>query len=171
MDKDRRPPFTLLALFVPGTLFVGGLWFLNEHPRFQWLTDIREYPWELWLIAVCGLVATGAGVADWRFHRTGQAQVGRREHHSELLALGGGGVPLFVLMAAASLVASPQFLLVPILVVVLFTTVLICYDEFVFHRKRCGTYETILHRLLVFGNGFAWLAWMHWCFARERSHG
>jgi hypothetical protein len=48
---------------------------------------------------------------------------------------------------------------------------MICYDEFVFHRKRCGRYETMLHRLLVFGNGIAWLAWMHWCFVRERIHG
>ena len=62
-------------------------------------------------------------------------------------------------------------LLLPIIVVALFTATLICYDEFVFHRKRCGVYETLLHRLLVFGNGVAWLAWMHWCFVREGTHG
>ena len=97
--------------------------------------------------------------------------MGRPEHQSELAALAGGGVPLFGLMTAASIVPRPQVLLLPVLVVVLFTTVMICYDEFVFHRKRCGAYETLLHRLLVFGNGIAWLAWMHWCFVREGTHG
>ena len=96
--------------------------------------------------------------------------MGRAEHHSELVALAGGGLPLFVLMAAASVVPRPQRLLIPVLLVVLFTAVTISYDEFVFHRKRCGAYETLLHRLLVFGNGLAWLAWMHWCFVRGDTH-
>ena len=76
-----------------------------------------------------------------------------------------------MLMAAASVVPRPQLLLIPVLLVVLFTAVVISYDEFVFHRKRCGTYDTVLHRLLVFGNGIAWLAWMHWCFVRGDTHG
>ena len=42
-----------------------------------------------------------------------------------------------------------------LLLVALFTTVCICWDEFVFHRARCGPYETALHRALVFGNGLA----------------
>jgi hypothetical protein len=107
-----------------------------------------------------------AGIADWRFHRSGKAAIGAREHHSELLALAAGGLPLFVLMTVASLMPRPQVLLVPVLVVLLFTVVAICYDEFVFHRKRCGRYETMLHRLLVFGMGIAWLAWVNWCFVR-----
>jgi hypothetical protein len=166
-----RPPWTLLALFVPAALFGVGLFLLRDDPRFAWLCHPSVYPWELWVIAVCGATATAAGLADWRYHRSGQAAIGAREHHSELIALGGGGVPLFVLMAVASLLTRPAVLLVPVLVVALFTTVMICYDEFVFHRKRCGRYETILHRLLVFGNGAAWLAWTHWCFVRERWHG
>jgi hypothetical protein len=116
-------------------------------------------------------VATAAGAADWRFHRSGKTAIGRPEHRSELLALAGGGLPLFALMAAASVLPRPHVLLIPVLVVVLFTVVMICYDEFVFHRKRCGAYETLLHRLLVFGNGVAWLAWVHWCFVREATHG
>lgn len=170
-QAGHRPPWTLLALVVPGLLFALGLWFLREHPRFHWLADVKQFPWEFWVIAGCGLAASWAGIADWRFHRSGKAFIGSKEHHSELLALAGGGVPLFFLMASASLLSSPQWLLVPILIAVLFTVVLICYDEFVFHRKRCGLYETCLHRVLVFGNGLAWLAWMNWCFVSGGSHG
>ncbi|MGH7173429.1 MAG: hypothetical protein ACRELG_24355, partial [Gemmataceae bacterium] len=169
--RSGRLPSTLLALFVPGTLFGVGLFLLREDPRFAWLAHPSAYPWELWLLGVCGAIATTAGLADWRYHRSGAAVIGGPEHRSELVALAGGGVPLFVLMSIASLLARPVLLLIPVLIVVLFTTVMICYDEFVFHRKRCGRYETLLHRLLVFGNAAAWLAWMHWCFVRERFHG
>jgi len=169
--RGLRLPLTLIALFVPAGLFVLGLLLLRGHPGFAWLGDFRDYPWEFWALALCGGVATLAGVADWRYHRSGRTTVGAAEHRSELLALGVGGVPLFGLMAAASVIERPAVLLLPILVVVLLTAVLICYDEFVFHRKRCGRYETLLHRLLVFGNGLAWLAWAHWCFVREAGHG
>jgi hypothetical protein len=97
--------------------------------------------------------------------------VGRKERNCELLALAGGGVPMFVLMSAASLGQQPARFLVPVIVVLLFTVTLICYDEFIFHRRRCRRMETVLHRLLVFGNGAAWLAWAHWCFVAERIHG
>jgi hypothetical protein len=171
--RGRRPrlSLTLIALFLPSLLFGLGLLLLRDQPRFSWLSSIRLYPWELWVLLASGAVATAAGLLDWRFHRSGKTTVGRAEHHSELVALAGGGLPLFVLMAAASVVPRPQLLLVPVLLVVLFTAVVISYDEFVFHRKRCGAYETFLHRLLVFGNGIAWLAWMHWCFVRESIHG
>lgn len=169
--RRRGPPWTLLALFVPSILFGIGLFLLRDDPRFAWLAHPGAYPWELWLVGVCGVIATIAGLADWRYHRSGATAIGGAEHRSELIALAGGGVPLFVLMSLASLLARPALLLIPVLLVVLFTTVMICYDEFVFHRKRCGRYETLLHRLLVFGNGAAWLAWMHWCFVRERFHG
>ncbi len=52
------------------------------------------------------------------------------------------------------------------LVVLIYTVVMISYDEFVFHR-RCGWFETFTHRLLTCGNGLAFLAWAHWCFARN----
>jgi hypothetical protein len=61
-----------------------------------------------------------------------------------------------------------QFLL-PAIVVVLFIATLICYDEFIFHRRRCRPLETVLHRVLVFGNGAAWLAWAHWCFVARSA--
>ncbi|MBM4071945.1 MAG: hypothetical protein FJ271_23915 [Planctomycetes bacterium] len=161
----------MVALFIPAVLFPLGLWCLSDHPRFHWLCDIKEFPWELWIIATSGLAATVAGVADWRWHRSGRTAIGAPEHHDELLALLGGGLPLFGLMVWASFAPAPHFLLIPILLVALFTVVLICHDEFVFHRKRCGRYETVLHRVLVFGNGTAWLAWMNWCFVRGGGHG
>jgi hypothetical protein len=74
-------------------------------------------------------------------------------------------------MLLASCSTTPTNYLLPVLVCAIYTIVLICYDEFLFHWKRCRTLETILHRLLVFGNGLAWLAWMHWCFVRGMTHG
>jgi hypothetical protein len=168
--QRARLSLTLIALFLPAALFATGLLLLRGQPRYHWLSALELYPWEFWVLLSSGAVATIAGVLDWRFHRSGHTVVGRAEHHSELVALAGGGLPLFVLMAAASVVERPQQLLLPVVVVVLFTAVVIAYDEFVFHRKRCGAYETTLHRLLVFGNGIAWLAWMHWCFVREVAH-
>jgi hypothetical protein len=157
---------TLVALFLPGVLFACGLLLVRNHPRYSWLSSPASYPWELWLLLVGGIVGTTAGVLDWRYHRSGKTVIGRPEHNSELAALAGGGLPLFLLMAAASSIDRPRILLIPVLVVVLFTVVMICYDEFVYHRKRCGPHETLLHRFLVFGNGIAWLAWAHWCFVR-----
>jgi hypothetical protein len=162
---------SLGAMLAPGVLFASGLvlaYFAD--PRFGWLAHLRRYPWELWIIAACGSLATVGGVGDWLFHRRFVA-VGPREHRSHLLALASGGVPLFALMVAASMLRRPAVLLVPILVCVLYTTSLICFDEFVFHRVRCRRLETLLHRLLVFGNGIAWLAWMNWCFVRSGVHG
>jgi hypothetical protein len=87
-----------------------------------------------------------------------------------VLALACGGVPLFVLMSATSVIHRPNVLLLPIIIIAIFTTALICYDEFVFHRKRCGRFETLTHRALVFGNAIAWLAWMNWCFVRGGAY-
>ncbi|MSR56630.1 MAG: hypothetical protein EXS05_03020 [Planctomycetaceae bacterium] len=161
----------MIALFMPGLLFLVGLGLVRDLPRFAWLGDIAEFPWEIWVIALAGSMATAGGVLDWRYHRSGHTVIGEPEHRSEAAALVSGGVPLFVLMAVASVTSRPALWLVPILVVVIYTTVLICFDEFVYHRRRCGRYETTLHRLLVFGNGTAWLVWMHWCFVREAGHG
>jgi hypothetical protein len=166
-----RYPLTLVGLFMPGALFVLGLYLLRHHPRFAWLATLPDYPWEFWVIAACGTIATAAGFADWLYHRSGRTSLGAKEHHSELAALLGGGLPLFVLMSAASIIPRPAVLLVPAIALALVTLVLICYDEFVFHRKRCGPYETVLHRLLVCGNGIAWLAWVNWCFVRGGANG
>jgi hypothetical protein len=164
--RPHRLSLTLIALFLPGTLFAVGLLLMHDDPRFLWLKDPIDFPWELWVIALAGAAATTGGILDWLYHRSGRAAIGPAEHRSELAALGAGGLPLFVLMVLASLIQRPGHLLLPILVVVLFTAAMICYDEFVYHRRRCGRYESWLHRVLVFGNGIAWLAWMHWCFVR-----
>jgi H+/Cl- antiporter ClcA len=153
-DTNR---LTLLALFAPGVLFAVGLYLARDLPRYRWLRDPSRYPWELWMVAVCGIVATLAGVGDWCFHRAGGRIVSATESKYELLALAGGGFPLFVLMAFAS---------VATIVVGLFTAVVICFDQLLFHR-RCSAYERRLHYALIFGNAAAWLAWCHWCYVRE----
>jgi hypothetical protein len=162
---------SLGSMFAPGVMFVVALAVAHAFDgRFAWLATPVRYPWEFWVLAACGTVATAGGLGDWLFHRTYVA-VGPHEHRAHVLALASGGLPLFFLMAAASVLASPLVLLVPVLVVVLYMTALICFDEFAFHRHRCTPLETLLHRLLVFGNGVAWLAWTHWCFVRGGAGG
>jgi hypothetical protein len=72
-------------------------------------------------------------------------------------------------MAAVSVSPRPLAYLLPTVVVLVLTVVLVCHDEFVFHR-RCGRFERLTHRLLTFGNGLAFLAWAHWCFVRGVGH-
>lgn len=161
-----RETINLVGLFAPAVLFgVGLVWLGATSPRFGWALSLTAWPWELWVLALCGVVATAGGVGDWLFHRR-FVTVGPREHHSHKLALLTGGLPMFVLMAIASVVERPQLWLLPVIVVALYTSALICYDEFVFHRRRCTSVETVFHRLLVFGNGAAWLAWVHFSFVR-----
>src|SRR5262245_21406164 len=105
---------SLVAQFIPGVAFALGLYLLRDQVRYHWLHDWRQYPWEFWVIAAFGTAPTCAGFADWRYHRSGNTAIGRKEHHSELLALACGGVPLFLLMATASVIQHPQWLLVPI---------------------------------------------------------
>src|SRR5438132_2845748 len=83
----NRAPLALAALFAPGLLFVAGLFLVRDLPRFDWLRDVSAYPWEFWAVALCGGVATLAGIADWRYHRSGRTTIGVAEHRSELLAL------------------------------------------------------------------------------------
>src|SRR5438046_3086387 len=115
-----RLPWSLIALCVPALLFPAGLWWLHRQPTFEWLCDVKMWPWEFWLIALAGLAATAAGIADWRWHRSVHTAIGAKEHQSELLALAGGGIPLFLVMAWASLSSTPHVWLVPILVLALF---------------------------------------------------
>jgi hypothetical protein len=166
---SRHGASALLAMLVPALAFPGGLLLLRSHPRFAWLGRPGDYPWEFWALALCGTTATLGGLADWLFHRSGNTVVGAKEHRAHLAALVGGGIPLFLLMSLASLSRRPERFLLPVLVILIFTVVLICYDEFVFHR-RCNRFESLTHRLLVFGNGLAFLAWAHWCFVRGGAH-
>ncbi len=166
-----RDAANLLASLAPGVLFGVALVALSREPRFAWLAEPSRYPWELWAVALAGTTATGAGIADWLYHRTAGVRVGPNEHKAEFLALAGGGLPLFLLMCAASVARRPQVFLLPVLVVLMGTVVLICYDEFVFHRRRCGRFEALLHRTLLAGHAAAFLAWAHFCFVREGMHG
>jgi len=168
LQRNTRPvrPTSLLSLsllFAPGVLFVAALWLLKDiAPRYAWAHDLSRYPWQFWGIALCGVVATLGGAGDWLFHKI-YVTVGPKEHHSHLLALGAGGA-VFLLMAVASVDDQPLRWLLPVIVALLVTVTLICYDEFAFHVRRCKPFETLLHRMLVFGNGAAFLIWMHWVF-------
>ncbi len=155
--------WTLAALLFPAL----ALPLLLQFAGADHLPSLRVpalWPVELWVIAIAGIVATGAGVLDWRFHRGGLRTVSRPERRAELIALALGAL-LFVLLAAASAGEPRPALAVPVVAIALTTAGFIVFDETRYHQ-RCGRYETLLHRLLVGGNTLAFLAWFHWCFVR-----
>lgn len=155
----------LAALFIPGLGFASAM--LSAQGQFATLdlTAPLTAPWQLWIMGVFGSAATICGFLDWHYHATGRRLVSAKERHGELIALLCGGLPLFTLMTLATISENPGHLLVPILLAALFTVVMVCYDEFVFHRRACTRYESTLHRILTLGNGTAWMAWMHWVYA------
>lgn len=158
--------FGLTTLLLPGALFLWGLLRVSGRPGYVDLSDWASLPGSLWVIGVCGTIGTLAGLLDLHYHVTGKRLVSQRERHGELIALGLGGTPLFVLMMAASWIDEPQWLLTPIVFLAMFTVVMVCLDEFVYHRRACSRYEATLHRALVFGNGAAFLAWFQWIAGR-----
>ncbi len=160
-----RKNASLAALFAPGALFALGMVLLAQDDRFAWLRSFATLRWEIWAIGAFGGVATFAGLLDHRLHLKLGAKVGPKERAVELAALVLGGIPLFVLMAMATFTHG-AFLLLPVVAQTVFVAVLVAYDEIRFHSHRCGTYETVLHRVLVFGQAGALLAWMHLCFVR-----
>ena len=177
IDGLRRNPkpirarsfISLALLFAPGILFIVVIWLLKDvNARFAWANDFTRSPWQFWGIGLFGIVATLGGVGDWIFHKV-YITVGPHEHHSHILALGAGGL-IFIFMSFASIADQPLYWLLPILIALLLTTTLICYDEFVFHIKRCKPIETALHRMLVFGNAVALFIWLHWIFVEEIIH-
>jgi hypothetical protein len=151
---------SLLLLFVPPMAF-WILYLLNSaSERLQANSVLPVFPWQIYILIIAGGVATWGGVADWRLHREVlKMRMSQKERRAEALALGCGGIPMFILMWLATVSESPAKYLIPIIVILVITVTAICYDEFVFHRRRCGKVETRLHRLLVFGNGIAWLSW------------
>jgi hypothetical protein len=154
---------SLGLLFAPGVFFAAALLFLKDrHPNFYWVNTFGAYPWEVWGIALFGVVATLGGAGDWVFHKI-YVTVGPKEHESHIFALAAGG-GVFLLMGLASLAEQPDAFLIPVIVALLVTVTLICYDEFAFHIRRCKPFETVLHRMLVLGNGAAFLCWMQWVF-------
>src|SRR5438045_7954919 len=94
-----RDFISLGSMLAPPIFFAAGLLAAHlAHPRFGWVVRPTRWPWELWVLAIAGTIATAGGLGDWLFHRT-FITVGPREHRSHLLALASGGVPLFALMA------------------------------------------------------------------------
>ncbi len=161
----------ILTFMAPGAGFIAALFMVRGRPEFAFLESARNWPLELWLIAVGGSLATLAGMADFIWHVRGLREVSRREERGEIVALALGGAPLFALMAAASVAAEPKNYLLPILVVTMFTVICVCHDEFVYHRRACARMESFFHHVLLTGNGLAFLAWFAWIFVRERGIG
>lgn len=160
-----RDYLSLILLFVPAVAFAVLLLIFRGDPRLTEGITLFHIPWEFYLIGLFGLIATIGGVLDWRFHRDPlNMKIPPKEREAEALALGLGGVPMFVLMWLAMMSDNPVLYLVPITIVLIYTVVAISYDEFVFHRKRCGKRETIYHRMLVLGNGAAFLSWMFYIY-------
>jgi hypothetical protein len=165
--KIFRPYLSLILLFIPAILFAFLMFIYKNHPKLTIEQRFPYLPWQFWVLSFFGIIATIGGVLDWRFHRNSlQMKISKKERDAEAAALGLGGVPMFLLMWIAMMSDEPRFFLIPIILVLLYTVVAICYDEFVFHINRCGRLENIYHRLLVFGNGLAWLAWFHFIFCR-----
>lgn len=162
-----RNYLSLILLFLPAILFICFILFFKEDLLLSHSNEILYFPFQFWLIGVFGVIATVGGILDWRFHRDPlKLKISKKEREAEAKALGLGGLPMFILMALATLSDQPQFFLIPIIIVLVYTTIAICYDEFVFHRVRCGKLETVYHRMLVIGNGLAWLAWFHFIYIK-----
>ncbi len=165
--KSLRPYLSLVLLFTPAFLF-GLLLYLNRRDEKLGIeTGFPYLPWQFWVIVFFGIIATAGGVLDWRYHRDPlKLKIPKKERDAEAKALGLGGLPMFILMWLAMISSRPAGFLIPILLVLVYTVSAICYDEFVFHIKRCNKIENSYHRMLVFGNGIAWLAWIHYIYCR-----
>src|SRR4051812_32113669 len=77
---------SLSTMFAPSMLF--GIALVLAYcfdSRFCWLANMKKYPWELWMLTACGIIATAGGLGDWIFHRV-FVTVGPREHRSHMLA-------------------------------------------------------------------------------------
>ena len=164
MNKIRNY-LSLILLFFPAILFALLLLVFGEDIMMKYGLDVP--PFQFYILVICGLIATVGGVLDWRFHRDPlKLKISKKERDAEAKALGLGGLPMFILMWLAMMNNKETLFLIPIVVVLIYTVVAISYDEFVFHIHRCGKTETLFHRMLVFGNGFAWLAWFHFIFCQ-----
>jgi hypothetical protein len=160
-----RAFLSLILLFIPPFAFGSLLLIFNDDSRLHLQSSFPFLPWQFWCIAVFGMIATAGGVLDWKFHRDPlKMKIPKKERDAEAMALGLGGLPMFILMWLAMMSAEPKYFLIPIVVVLIYSVVVISYDEFVFHIKRCGKEETRYHRMLVFGNGCAWLAWFQFIY-------
>jgi len=160
-----REYLTLGLLFAPALLFGILILLYRNDGRLKPSLTFPYFRWQFCAIALFGLIATAGGVLDWRFHRNKLGmKIPKKERAAEAAALGLGGLPMFLLMWFAMLSSHPFNFLIPIIVVLIYTVAAISYDEFVFHIKRCGPLEHTYHRMLVFGNGLAWISWFHFIY-------
>jgi hypothetical protein len=160
-----REYLTLGLLFAPALLFGILILLYRNDGRLKPSLTFPYFRWQFCAIALFGLIATAGGVLDWRFHRNKLGmKIPKKERAAEAAALGLGGLPMFLLMWFAMLSSHPFNFLIPIIVVLIYTVTAISYDEFVFHIKRCGPLEHTYHRMLVFGNGLAWISWFHFIY-------
>lgn len=165
--KLYRQYLSLVLLFIPAILFTFLLLLFKENPKLRIGEAFPYLPWQFLIIAVFGITATIGGILDWKFHRDPlNLKIPKKERDAEAQALGLGGIPMFILMWFAMISSHASNFLIPILIVLIYTVAAICYDEFVFHIKRCGKIENFYHRMLVFGNGIAWLAWFHFIYCK-----
>ena len=150
---------------MPALMFGILILLYRNNTRLRLTSTFPYFSWQFCAVAVFGIIATAGGVLDWRFHRRVLGmKLPKKERAAEAAALGLGGLPMFLLMWIAMLSAHPSYFLIPILIALIYTVVAISYDEFVFHIKRCGRLEHTYHRMLIFGNGLAWIAWFHFIY-------
>lgn len=167
IDNPFRHYLSLILLFMPAFLFALLVFLFRQYPQLHIQNTFPYLPWQFFIIILFGTTATAGGVLDWRFHRNPlNMKIPKKERDAEAKALGLGGLPMFILMWFAMMSHTPYYYLIPVIVVLIYTVVAICYDEFVFHIKRCGKLENVYHRMLVFGNGIAWLSWFHFIFCK-----
>ncbi len=162
-----RTYLSLILLFVPAVLFGLLIFIYRDNSKLEFSDFSPFLPWQFFAIIIFGVIATIGGVLDWRFHRNPlNMKISKKERDAEAAALGIGGIPMFLLMWLAMVSSKPTIYLIPIIIVLIYTVVAISYDEFVFHIKRCENLEKTYHRMLVFGNGIAWLAWIHFIYCK-----
>ena len=165
IKRGLRNYLGLILLFMPPILFGILILLCRANGKLRLSPNAPYASWQFYAIALFGIIATAGGILDWRYHRNPlNMKIPRKERDAEALALGAGGVPMFLLMWFAMLSDHPGRFLLPIIIVLIYTVVGISYDEFVFHIKRCGRQENRYHRMLVFGNGLAWVAWFHFIY-------
>jgi hypothetical protein len=163
--KNFRNYLSLIFLFIPAILFFALILLYKNSIKLKINAHFPYLTWQFYVIALFGIIGTAGGILDWRFHRDPlKLKIPKKERDAEAFALGAGGVPMFLLMWFAMLSNHPAAFLVPIIIVLIYTVVGISYDEFVFHIKRCDKTENRYHRMLVFGNGIAWIAWFHFIY-------
>jgi len=162
-----RHYLSLILLFIPAALFGALLLIYKDHTKLHFSNQLPYLPWQFFVMILFGTIATIGGILDWQFHRDPlKLKIPKKERDAEAKALGLGGLPMFILMWLAMMSNAPTSYLIPILVVLIYTVAAICYDEFVFHIKRCGKLENSYHHMLVFGNGIAWLSWFHFIYCK-----